>query len=1016
MRAVALASCLALLLAPPAAGQVVVPPVMGVPGRAPVVPTAGHDLALEALAAGDYAAALDLAGREYQGGVKIGAERWIDTIASAALLGECLFELGRLGEAMARYEESLLTFATHRDWLLDMQFPQQPLQPRNAPRIATWTRSERNAAPAAIPDVVAIRQRAADPQQVLQRGGVLAADFDRPVRPQEIARSLVIAIYRHRDLLGSLAPRCTGLDAAAKALALRKAPPNHWSQSWIDVALGTVFWAQGRNDQAGQLLTRGLAAGNGLDHGLTSWGLIVLGRLALDSDTPQQAARLFEEATVSAADFGDARALEEAFRLAAIAHAVAGTRGVPPSIRDGCAWAEGRSPALRARLLAIEAERLAATRDLRSASAALADIEPRLLRGDAGRSRIGGAASYAAAVIEYAAGRVEAGDGRLADAIAIARPYSPRLFQTARLVDLLRAGSDAVSNRDADALFGTLLADPASRDVAADPLDALTTLATPRGAAFDAWLVVAERRGVDAAIEAAEARTRHRWMASQPLGGRRLAVDRLLAADPRALAETSAARRAALLGGHPELAEVVDRLGQARGGLAAALAAAAGGAAVPAAAHADAEAFAALATRRAQIVAEIAACRDPIPIDFPPLTVTAEIRRRLPPRHLILSFHQGPAGLVGMLESRDRSAVWKVRQAGGLPEEMKSLAKGLCLFDPVAAVPLAKLADGDWQGSAERIERMLFENSKITLAEGIEELVIVPDGWLWYLPFELLPVASSRAAGDDAADATRLRDVCRIRYAPSRSLAVQRCEEHAAGVVGVHAGRMVRSDKPADADAVHEHLVATVERVAPLRAGGPVPLGVAAAVCDTLAVFDELAGAGPVAAWPLVPGASGQKPLTFGDWLASPVKRPQRVLLPGLQTPLADGLDKPPAQPGEELFVAATDLLAAGARTAVLSRWRTGGKSCLDLMTEFLRESQAAEPVDASSAWQRAVDLVIAEEPDVVREPRLKAADAPLAAPLHPLLWAGYMLIDCGRGTLPDDPPAVNPPAAGATP
>ena len=101
-----------------------------------------------------------------------------------------------------------------------------------------------------------------------------------------------------------------------------------------------------------------------------------------------------------------------------------------------------------------------------------------------------------------------------------------------------------------------------------------------------------------------------------------------------------------------------------------------------------------------------------------------------------------------------------------------------------------------------------------------------------------------------------------------------------------------------------------------------------------------------------------------------------------------------------------------GASTAVISRWRTGGKSCVDLMTEFLREATVAEPPAASASWQRAVDLVRDEEPDAAQEPRVKPSpDAPLATPLHPFLWAGYMLIDCGAGrVVPEPPPAVGQP------
>jgi hypothetical protein len=59
------------------------------------------------------------------------------------------------------------------------------------------------------------------------------------------------------------------------------------------------------------------------------------------------------------------------------------------------------------------------------------------------------------------------------------------------------------------------------------------------------------------------------------------------------------------------------------------------------------------------------------------------------------------------------------------------------------------------------------------------------------------------------------------------------------------------------------------------------------------------------------------------------------------------------------------------------------------------------------------VDVVIAEPPDATREPRIRAADeAPLDAPLHPIFWSGYMLVDCGAST----PPPAAAPADAAPP
>ena len=177
-------------------------------------------------------------------------------------------------------------------------------------------------------------------------------------------------------------------------------------------------------------------------------------------------------------------------------------------------------------------------------------------------------------------------------------------------------------------------------------------------------------------------------------------------------------------------------------------------------------------------------------------------------------------------------------------------------------------------------------------------------------------------------------------------------------------------------------------------------------------VLDEIAGEGPVAARPLFSSPTGKPAVTFGDWLAPPAKRPQCVVLPGFQSAMSGGLSKSPARPGDELFHATTDLVAAGGRTLVVSRWRMGGETCVDLVEEFLRDraSPAADepPPAAAESWQRAVELVTAEEPDVTREPRLKQSpQTVLADARHPLLWSGYMLVDCGSGRMDEPAPAA---------
>lgn len=1004
----------------PCFGQIVLPPGLGQPGAAKNVPSPAYDLALEALDKGDYAAALVAAGREYQGGVKIGPERWIDTIASAALVGECQFELGNFRDAVAAYEESMLMAATQGDWLLAVQFPQQPLRPAQG-RAATWGRSTRNVLPALVPQTMTIRRGGADPEEVLKKGGALVAPADYPLRPQEIMRGLVIAIYRHADILGDLGRESPTLTGVTRMLAQRPAPANHYSQSWINIALGTALWSQGKADQARPLLETGLLAGDGLDHGLTGWGLIVLGRIALDAGRADMAARLFEEATYSAVDAADGRALEEAFRLAFMAHMSAGARGVPATIQGGCEWARGNHPVLRATLLAMQAEALVAAGDRQNAALSLKAIDGRLGQSDPGRGRAGAQAAYARALVEYAAGDTQAGDAALDIALRIASQRSQRLFQTARLVELLLAGSTAISERRAEELFGGLLGDPTAEQFARDPLGTLAVISTPRGEAFDAWVAVAARRGSDPALDAAEATARQRWLVQQPVGGRRVAVQRLLAADPAVMPVDEARRRADLVARHQGLGGLLDGLMRIRGRLATDLAApapgnAAGNAAderpVMPGAAADWETYRGLARQFGQALAVISAGRDFTPIDFPPNLPCAEIRGRLAPRQLILSFHWTKSGLFGALESSERTAVWQVRQVAALPGEVRQLAKSLCLFDPNAAVPTDRLADANWRDAAKAIERILFENSKVALGEGIDELVIVPDGWLWYVPFELLPAMTNRAAAGPAGDRP-LREACRIRYAPTRSLAVMTATPaRQQGAIGLRAGKLYRGDKPAVGEQFLADFSQALPRVLPVGqvVNGPAPLLVAS-LCDDFVIAEELAGDGPLLRRPLVAPSPGGPGITFADWIAAPAKRPRRMILPGFQSAIAGGLARVPDRPGEEMFLATTALVAAGAETALVSRWRTGGHVATDLVTEFMRDLAAPAagvvPVPAES-WRRAVDVVTAEPIDLAREPRIKlVAKAPLEDAKHPFFWAGYMLVDCRSG---------NPQAAEAAP
>ena len=95
---------------------------------------------------------------------------------------------------------------------------------------------------------------------------------------------------------------------------------------------------------------------------------------------------------------------------------------------------------------------------------------------------------------------------------------------------------------------------------------------------------------------------------------------------------------------------------------------------------------------------------------------------------------------------------------------------------------------------------------------------------------------------------------------------------------------------------------------------------------------------------------------------------------------------------GSEIFLSACGLMASGARTILISRWRPGGQTSYDLVREFVQELPYTSATDA---WQRSVELVTESDLIAEREPRLRATglERPLNA-RHPFFWAGFALID----------------------
>jgi hypothetical protein len=161
-----------------------------------------------------------------------------------------------------------------------------------------------------------------------------------------------------------------------------------------------------------------------------------------------------------------------------------------------------------------------------------------------------------------------------------------------------------------------------------------------------------------------------------------------------------------------------------------------------------------------------------------------------------------------------------------------------------------------------------------------------------------------------------------------------------------------------------------------------------------------------------LPRSSAGASDTLDAWSALPIGGPERIIVTSFTTEAEQGLRTArrgaAGAPGSEVFESVCRLMANGARTILLTRWRTSGRTNYDLVREFVQEFPHAS---AAEGWQRAVVLAREAPLDLNREPRLKrsAGDIGLPTADHPFFWAGYLLVDTGTRPQKESEPAAAP-------
>lgn len=936
--------------------------------------------------------------------------RWVDSICHYTMIGESQYRQGKTAEALENFNQAAMLFIRWRNYMLRVDFSdvtvsQQATQNRACP----WGTSARGAKPAHYSDKMTIMDGQLDNSDAVRNGGVVRLPSYRVVVVPEVVRCTALCLYRRWEILGPVCKYDPLTSQLSRSFAEALTPARHWSESWVMLEQGLTHANADQPAQALDALGRSLLLNGKLDHGLSSIGLLAMGRLYLEAGKLDEAANAFLEASIVAYKYPDMTFLEESLRYGQLTYLLSGKKGVYPPLANAYEWARvKRQRELEVSLAISMAECLSVNGQYPQAKKWIDEARTRMGNRDMTNSRLGARWSLISAQLQYQNNARNAADSALADALKFQKFASNRLFQIKGTDRIART----ISPRLALALYAKVLAETTATEWSVDPLDALAVLSDSHPDSFDNWFEIAlGEKHHEVAIEIAELSRRHKFFSSLPLGGRAMALRWVLEGPDDVLTDSAVARRQDLFARYPKYAELSKKAKQLRETLKR----------EPLAPTEQAasqkqkgllDQLASVSQQQEVILHEMAIRREPSEFLFPPIRRTIEVTRSLPKGHAMWIFYATRQNVYSFMLTNGQYDWWRVAEPEKVKKELSLLLREMGNYGQNNEITTAQLKSQDWRKHAREVATLLMRGSKADLSAIDEELVIVPDGLLWYLPFEVLPISAK-------PEAPTLITKNRIRYLPLSSLAAPYRKVDAPfgkGTVAIRAGKISPRDEASVALAAADEYKPVLSSVAVFDSFAATPSPVLGSLFDDLVVLDELlpASKGPFD-WSPTQLDKSAGVGNLDNWFLYPFGGPDRVLLPGFRTAAETGLKAktPGGGDGRDMFLATCGLMANGARTVMLSRWRVGGQSSLDLTREFALE---LPQMTASAAWQRCVQLAMEAPLDQTREPRLKlTGDEASATAAHPFFWAGYMIADIGmpkKGVELNVVPGVAPPPA----
>ncbi|MGV3485991.1 MAG: CHAT domain-containing protein [Planctomycetaceae bacterium] len=907
--------------------------------------------------------------------------RWIDAIPVHAMLGECLYQAGDLPAAVEQIDAAMALAIRNRGWLSALEW-QDALTAgvRPADQAAAW------AAPN-IPNLVPVSNRlklgsgVIDATQVLQRGGVFESARLTAVDAVEIMRGLAIASYRRRVIFGPLSNQT---DIANQVLEATKYPSElalPVPRALIGALRGCERFAGGQDDETLTDAGKAAVVGGGV-HPLTPIVLLAAARSTSQREEFGQAIPLAMQAAAAASALYQPEWVGEAMMIAAGCVDQKGAGALMKTASSAAAAHLRRGRLASAGSLLASAESALLVGEVSAAQVALSQASALFQRRDMTQPRLAAHGEYLTAVAAAQSGAVFGlGEPSAIDAAlsrmftftsgngpsltragaakrraGMATPSTPRLYQ----LGLVTAGarSRGVGGKAVDEIINQYAGDPPANVWRADPVDAIAYQVFDRSPSIAAQVVSAVKRDApEELLVLIDALHRQRFLATQSLGGRVLQARRLAATDKTLLPEKAAA---AMLKSPPAMLQMMDLL------------------ATPPPLPGTPE-LAQRGQRLESLAAQLALQRGEIPAAAPPVIAGVSDLEKLPNGYGLLTYVDVGGPVIAALATQGKIKTWNLPSSKAIHADTLKLLREIGVTANRAASRLE--GENKWKQEAATLRRKLIPDEFLGDIESLTDLIVVPDGALWYLPMELLPL------GDE--NTPLLGEKLAVRYSPTPALAIHPVAfsnfERPIGLVT----QLFFAPRDGEAnEQLINQITESLKAFSKLPANPPVPGSLLGESIGALAVLGVVTPnpANPFAFSPAIYDASDSLG-SLGAWLRFPSRVPATVYLAGYRTAAVGNA----LGDGRELFLTLTGLHCSGVRDIVVSRWPVGGESTAILTKEFLQEL----PFEGvPQAWRRAVQSLRQSPLRPAGEPLLNAKDQERLELTgdHPLFWAGYLV------------------------